>query len=86
MWVSSANFTRSSRNNLEFGYWTEDPRLMDGAERFLVKLMESSEGLDPAADASEPDLRPIDFDDMAMMEAWADHELEEDPAGWDKPG
>lgn len=72
LWVSSANFTRASRDNLEFGYWTEDPALVDGAERFLVKLMRSSEALDPAADAFEPDLAPIEFDEMAMAEAWVD--------------
>jgi hypothetical protein len=72
LWVSSANFTRSSRGSLEFGFWTEDPALVDGAERFLIKLMRSSEGLDPAADAFEPDLVPIEFDDLAMAEAWAE--------------
>jgi hypothetical protein len=72
LWVSSANFTRASRGNLEFGYWTEDPALVDGSERFLVKLVRSSEALDPAADPFEPDLAPIEFDEMAMAEAWAD--------------
>ncbi len=78
LWVSSANFTRSSRANLEFGYWTEDPGLVAGAERFLVKLMRSSEGLDPAADAFEPDLAPIEFDDEAMAGAWAEMRWDED--------
>jgi hypothetical protein len=70
LWISSANFTRSSRTSLEFGFWTEDLGLVKGAERFLVKLMRSSEGLDPAGDAFEPDLAPIEFDDEAMAEAW----------------
>lgn len=72
LWISSANFTRSSRRNLEFGFWTEDHGLVEGAARFLVKLMRSSEGLDPAADAFEPDLAPIEFDDAAMAQAWAE--------------
>ncbi len=72
LWVSSANFTRSSRGSLEFGYWTEDPGLVEGAERFLIKLMRSSEALDPASDAFDPDLAPIEFDDEAMAEAWAE--------------
>lgn len=72
LWVSSANFTRSSRRNLEFGCWTEDDGLLRGAERFLVKLMRSSEGLDPEADAFEPELAPVEFDDDAMAEAWAE--------------
>lgn len=81
LWVSSANFTRSSRRNLEFGYWTEDRALVQGAERFLVKVMRSSEGLDPDADVFEPDLVPVEFDDVAMAEAWAElrwDEREED--------
>ena len=66
LWISSANFTRSSRRSLEFGFWTEEPTLLDGAERFLVKLMGSSEGVDPASDVFQPDLAPYEFDDDAM--------------------
>lgn len=72
LWVSSANFTSASRRSLEFGYWTEDRALVQGAERFLVKAMQSSEGLDPDADAFEPDLAPAEFDDVAMAEALAE--------------
>jgi hypothetical protein len=82
LWLSSANFTRASRQSLEFGYWTEDLALIDGAERFLVKLMRSSEALDPEADVFEPDLAPVAFDDAAMAEAWAElqwDDLEDEP-------
>ncbi len=72
LWVSSANLTSSSRRNVEFGYWTEDAALVQGAQRFLVKLMRSSEGLDPEADSINPDLAPVDYDDVAMAEAWAE--------------
>ena len=68
LWISSANFTRSSRRSLEFGFWTEEPSLLGGAERFLVMLMGSSEGLDPEADVFEPDLAPYEFDDEAMAD------------------
>lgn len=68
LWISSANFTRSSRRSLEFGFWTEEPSLLDGAERFLVMLMESSEGLDPELDVFQPDLAPYEFDDEAMAD------------------
>lgn len=54
LWVSSANFTSSSRRSLEIGYWTEEPALVSGAERFLTRLMRSSEGLDPDADSFDP--------------------------------
>ncbi len=69
LWTSSANFTGSSRRNMEFGYWTEDSGLLQGAERFLVKLMGSSEALDPESDLFEPELVPFEFDDEAMREA-----------------
>jgi hypothetical protein len=72
LWVSSANFTNSSRRSIEFGYWTENPLLVEAAQRFLVKLMRSSEGLNPDADSFEPDLIEVDYDDEAMMEAMAD--------------
>jgi hypothetical protein len=72
LWISSANFTRSSRHSLEFGFWTEEQSLLAGAERFLVQLMSSSEGVDPESDAFRPDLAPYEFDDEAMAEALAD--------------
>jgi hypothetical protein len=68
LWISSANFTRSSRRSLEFGFWTEEQTLLDGAERFLVRLMASSEGVDPQSDAFRPDLAPYEFDDEAMAD------------------
>jgi hypothetical protein len=82
LWVSSANFTSSSRRSLEFGYWTEDPTLMHGAERFLVKLMRSSEALDPASDFFDPELVPVEYDHGAMVEAMADMAIED----WDYDG
>ena len=54
LWVSSANFTFNSRGSMEFGYWTEDSALVDGAERFLVQLIGASEHLCPDADAPRP--------------------------------
>ncbi len=79
LWVSSANFTRSSRKSLEFGYWTEEPALVEGAERFLINLIRRSEDVDPDADSPEPTLAPVDFDDAAMAEALAE-------AQWDDTG
>ena len=64
LWVSSANFTSSSRRSIELGYWTENPPLVQAAERFLVKLMRSIEGLDPDADSFDPDLVDVDHDDQ----------------------
>jgi len=51
---------------MEFGYWTEDPALIQGAERFLVKLMGSSEALDPGSDLFDPELLELQFDADAM--------------------
>lgn len=77
LWVSSANFTGASRRSLEFGYWTEDPALIEGTERFLLKLIRSSESLDPDADSLDPDLAPVEFDDVAMAEALSGTEWDE---------
>lgn len=73
LWISSANFTGMSRLHLEFGFWTEDRALVEGAEDFLVKLMRSSEALDAESDVFEPDLAPVEFDDAAMAEVWREH-------------
>jgi hypothetical protein len=78
LWVSSANFTGSSRRSLEFGYWTEDPALLAGAERFLLKLVRASEDLDPDSDLIEPELVEVDFDDEAMIEAMRDYQSDDD--------
>jgi len=72
LWVASPNFTSSSRRSLEFGYWTEDRALVEGAERFLVKVIRSSESLDPDADSFDPELVPVQFDDEAMADAAAE--------------
>jgi hypothetical protein len=77
LWVSSANFTGASRRSLEFGYWTEDPALIEDTERFLLKLIRSSESLDPDADSLDPDLAPVEFDDVAMAEALSGTERDE---------
>lgn len=70
LWVGSANFTVSSRRSLEFGFWTENPALLRGAEEFLLKLIATSEALDPDADSHMPDRALPDYDDEAMAE-WA---------------
>jgi hypothetical protein len=72
LWISSANFTASSRRNLEFGYWTEDSALVEGAERFLVKLMRSSEALNPDSDVFDPELAPVEYDDEAFWQVLGD--------------
>jgi hypothetical protein len=70
LWIGSANFTGASRRNLEFGFWTEDPELLRGAQDFLLKLIGDSEGLDPTADTHIPDRALPDYDHAAMVE-WA---------------
>lgn len=72
LWIGSANFTASSRRSLEFGFWTEDPVLLRGAEEFLLDLIGSSEGIDPDADVHMPERALPDYDDPAMAEAAAD--------------
>jgi len=69
LWVSSANFTYASRRSLEFGYWTEDPDLVSAVQQFLVRLIGASEDLDSAADAADPELARVQYDDVAMAEA-----------------
>jgi len=80
LWVSSANLTESSRRSLEFGFWSEEKALIDGAERFLLKLVAASEGIDPDADELDPELVPFEIDDEAMWQAMADARWgDEDP-------
>jgi len=74
LWVSSANFTYASRRSLEFGYWTENEDLVGAVHRFLVGLIGASEDIDSAADAVDPELARVEYDDAAMAEAWAEHQ------------
>ena len=53
---------------------------MEGAERFLVKLMRASEGVSPEADYFDPDLAPVEYDDEAMREALADFAWDDEDA------
>jgi hypothetical protein len=73
LWVSSANFTYGSRRSLEFGYWTEDEDVVSAVARFLASLIGASEDLDSAADVPDPELAPIEYDDVAMAQAWVEH-------------
>lgn len=80
LWVGSANGTSSSRENLEFGLWLDDPTLLKAARRFLAHVLKHSEDLDPDAHAPEPSLVEPDYDDEAFAE-YADMELvDEDDA------
>ena len=72
LWVSSANFTYGSRSSLEFGYWTENDELLSAVARFLVGLIGASEDLDSPADAADPELARVEYDDAAMAQAWAE--------------
>jgi hypothetical protein len=72
LWISSANFTVPSRRHLEFGFWTEDPALLDGAHTFLCQLIASSESLDAPSDQSDPELLPVELD----MEWFAEYAAE----------
>lgn len=74
LWVSSANFTYASRRSLEFGYWTEESDLVRAVECFLVTLIGASEDIDATADAVEPELAQVEYDDAAMAKALAEHQ------------
>lgn len=76
LWVSSANFTVSSRASLEYGYWTAEPALLEGMERFLLRLVAASEGL-AGAEEPTPQFLPVDYDDETMREAMDEIEWDE---------
>ena len=62
---------------MEFGYWTEDPDLLDGVHRFLIGLIAASEDLDSLADAVDPELAAVEYDDEAMAQALAEQVIAE---------
>jgi hypothetical protein len=72
LWVSSANFTRSSGRSIEFGYWTEDPPLLKAAEHLLVELIARSEDVNPDVDDWRPDMAPVEYYHDAMVDAIAE--------------
>ncbi len=71
LWLGSANGTASSRTNLEFGLWLDDPAMLHSATRFLAEVMRHSEELDPDAHQMKPELVEPDYDDVAFAEAAA---------------
>ncbi|MGH3757149.1 hypothetical protein [Actinophytocola sp.] len=72
LWLGSANGTRSSRRNLEFGVWLTDGTVLATARKFLTQVIRHSEDIDPTTDVFDPELAPIEFDDDAMAEAAAE--------------
>jgi hypothetical protein len=75
LWVSSANFTYSSRRSLEFGYWTEDAELMGGVQNFVISLIGVSEDLDTPADTPDPELATVELDHARRETAEIEAEL-----------
>lgn len=71
LWLASANGTSSSRENLEFGLWLDDPALLRQAKQFLTEVLSHSEALDPDAAHLEPELVDPVYDDAAFAEAAA---------------
>ncbi|WP_331446594.1 hypothetical protein [Streptomyces xanthochromogenes] len=72
LWLGSTNGTKSSRLGLEFGVWLDDPDLLADAQQFLVKVMRSSETIDPDDDLFEPEYINVKYDDDAFYEAMSD--------------
>jgi hypothetical protein len=77
LWISSANFTNSSRRSLEHGFWTDEPALLEGYQDFLLRLVGASEGLD-GEDEPTPQLLPVEYDDEAIAEVAAEMRRDED--------
>ena len=73
LWISSANFTESSRWGLEMGLWTDDPDLMDRARRFILGLVVLSEPFGTGPDTLNPELLPVNYDDEAIIEHLREH-------------
>jgi len=78
LWVGSANGTASSRDNLECGFWLDDPALLGEARKFLTGLLRYSENFDPDANDLTPGLVDPEYDDEAFAEALGDMPLWED--------
>ena len=73
LWISSANFTESSRLGQEMGLWIDDSDLMAGARRFLLGLVALSEPLGTGPDMLNPELLPVTYDDEAFIEYLREH-------------
>ena len=73
LWVSSANFTRSSRGSLSLGIGRKNRAHRGHRATSQWTSMRFSEDLDPEADSPDPVLAPVDFDDAAMAEAAAEY-------------
>jgi hypothetical protein len=63
---------------LEFGYWTEEPALLEGAQRFLLQLVQMSEPLDTESDSLQPEFVPVKLDDEAFADLAAESWYEDE--------
>lgn len=68
LWVGSANFTKSSRRSLEMGMWIKNQETLTAARKFLLRLIAASEPLDSSHSDMSPELVPVEYDDVAMLE------------------
>lgn len=77
LWLSSANGTRSSRRSLEFGVWLTQDELLQGAtlsRRGHSPLRRRR----PRQRCARTRFLPFKFDDLAMAEAAAESQPEDD--------
>lgn len=65
-WIGSANWTKGSEHNLEFGIWVEEPALVNHVYRFVVDVIRFSEPIDTAHQTPTPVLVDAVWDDEAF--------------------
>lgn len=84
-WIGSANWTAASVGHLEVGLWSEDPDLTRAALGFVSAVVGFSEPFGSPSDDPAPELRPVDYDDEAMAEAWREMMLDQEAREADEP-
>ena len=80
LWIGSTNFTASSRQSLEMGMWTTDAELLSASRAWLLRLVAMSEPLRSASDDSDPQLVPVEYDEVAFAKN-THHDFEHDDEG-----
>jgi hypothetical protein len=67
-WLGSAIWTSLAPSHLEFGLWSDDPKLMAANQRFLLDVVRFSQPLESVTDGPEPELVDADWDNEAFAE------------------
>ena len=79
VWFGSANWTgRSATQHLEMGAFTTDPAFIEGCLDYVSRVVLESEPLGSKHPTKQPEMQPIEWDDEAFHDYFAEFVFRDD--------